>query len=131
VLANPVAAGLVRRGRDWPGLWTAPQAIGTTIRTARPERFFSKKGQLPEVATLTLTPPPGFASADAFGAAVERALEAREAEAANDRRSFLGAAKVQAQWPYARPGPGEPRRRLRPRVASRDKWKRIELLTRG
>ncbi len=28
VLANPVAAGLVRRGGDWPGLWSDPKLIG-------------------------------------------------------------------------------------------------------
>ena len=35
-----------------------------------------------------------------------------------------------AQRPFARPGPGEPRRKLNPRVAARDKWKRIEALSR-
>ena len=25
VLANPVAAGLVRHGREWPGLWSSPE----------------------------------------------------------------------------------------------------------
>jgi len=35
---------------------------------------------------------------------------------------------VQAQSPFARPRPGEPRRQLSPRVAARDKWRRIELL---
>jgi putative transposase len=30
----------------------------------------------------------------------------------------------------ARPAPGEPRRKLNPRVAGRDKWKRIEALGR-
>jgi REP element-mobilizing transposase RayT len=130
VLANPAAAGLVRRGREWPGLWSAPKAIGTTIRTARPERFFSKKGRLPAEAYLKLEAPPGFQSVEAYREALQRRLEAREAEAAKERRSVLGAVRVLAQWPYARPGPGEPRRRLRPRVATRDKWKRIELLTR-
>jgi putative transposase len=130
VLANPVAAGLVRHGREWPGLWSAPQALGTTIRTARPQRFFSKEGQLPEVAGLKLTAPPGFGSVEEFREALERALEAREGEAARSRQTVLGAARVLDQWPFARPGPGEPRRRLRPRVASRDKWKRIELLGR-
>ncbi len=35
-----------------------------------------------------------------------------------------------AQKPFARPAPGEPRRGLNPRVAGRDKWKRIEALGR-
>ncbi|WP_255840653.1 hypothetical protein [Anaeromyxobacter sp. SG66] len=37
VLANPVAAGLVRRGAEWPGLWTAPEQLaGTTLSARRP-----------------------------------------------------------------------------------------------
>ncbi len=37
---------------------------------------------------------------------------------------------VLAQRTTGRPAPGEPRRRLKPRVACRDKWKRIEALNR-
>ena len=49
VLANPVAAGLVRRGAEWPGLWTAPEQIGATKLTAtQAEDFFDPKGYLPE-----------------------------------------------------------------------------------
>jgi hypothetical protein len=36
--------------------------------------------------------------------------------------------RVLAQNPFSRPPPGEPRFGLKPRVASRDKWKRIERL---
>ena len=52
---------------------------------------------------------------------------------AHDDRAEDGerlAAKILAQSPYARPKPGEPRFQLKPRVASRDKWKRIEALAR-
>ena len=45
VLANPVAAGLVRSGRDWPGLWSAPEQIGADpIRIERPTIFFRPSG---------------------------------------------------------------------------------------
>ena len=51
VLANPVAAGLVRRGAEWPGLWTSPDQLGSAKLTARkPERFFDPKGHLPDVS---------------------------------------------------------------------------------
>jgi hypothetical protein len=43
---------------------------------------------------------------------------------------FLGAVQVLAQKPTDRPTSGEPRRGLNPRVAARDKWKRIEVLAR-
>jgi putative transposase len=129
-LANPVAAGLVRRGREWPGLWSSPASSGTTLRVRRPEHFFARKGYLPETLDLELTPPPGFATAQAFRDALEPALASEEAAAAEHRDGFLGAKQVLAQRPFARPGPGEPRRKLNPRVAARDKWKRVELLGR-
>jgi REP element-mobilizing transposase RayT len=132
VLVNPVAAGLVRSGRLWPGLWSAPEQVGgEPLEVRRPEHFFDAKGSLPEKFTIELTVPPGFASADAFREDLAAALAEREAQAAREvRDDFLGAARVLAQKPTARPKSGEPRRELNPRVAARDKWKRIEVLGR-
>jgi hypothetical protein len=132
VLANPVAAGLVRSGRLWPGLWSAPEMIGgTALEVARPKHFFDPKGYLPESATLQLTPPPGFASAEEFRKQLAAALAERESQIAKEiGGGFLGVARVLAQKPIAQPRPGEPRRTLNPRIAGRDKWKRIEALGR-
>jgi len=132
VLANPVAAGLVRSGREWPGLWSAPERIGgDAYEVHRPRNFFDPKGSLPDKVTLQLTVPPGFASDDAFREQLANALAEREAQAVRDHGGgFMGVAKVLAQKPMARPAPGEPRRNLNPRVAARDKWKRIETLGR-
>jgi REP element-mobilizing transposase RayT len=131
VLANPVAAGLVRAGRLWPGLWSAPEAIGVeALEIARPKGFFDARGCLPDKVTLKLAPPPGFASADAFREQLATVLAALEEAAVRVARGFLGVAKVLAQRPTGRPLPGEPRRTLNPRVSSRDKWKRIEALAR-
>jgi REP element-mobilizing transposase RayT len=135
VLANPVAAGLVKRGADWPGLWTAPEQIGTTrLAVRRPKEFFDPKGYLPETLELELTLPPGFASPDGFrsqlAAAVRELEEKHRQEFATQGRRFLGTARVLAQSPFARPAPGEPRFGLKPRVAARDKWRRIEALFR-
>jgi REP element-mobilizing transposase RayT len=130
-LANPVAAGLVRSGRLWPGLWSAPERVGSeAFEVRRPKRFFDEKGTLPEKARLKLTPPPGF-TAEEFRERLSARLAELEARAAKEHRTeFLGAVRVMAQKPTARPGPGEPRRGLSPRVATRDKWKRIEALGR-
>jgi len=130
VLANPVAAGLVRRGRLWPGLWSAPEQIGgDPVRTPRPRRFFDPKGYLPEAIDLELSLPPGFGTAGAFREALLAALSDREAQAERTvRRGFLGVAKVLAQRPTRRPASEEEHRRLRPRVAARDRWRRIEAL---
>jgi REP element-mobilizing transposase RayT len=135
VLANPVAAGLVRRGREWPGLWSEPDLIGgTPIVAERPTEFFRKFGPMPASATLQLRRPPGFEADTAFAENLSKNLRDAEDRAAaaleNEGRSFLGPARVLSQKPYARPAPGEPRRGLNPRVGCRAKWKRIEALQR-
>ncbi|HET7824501.1 MAG TPA: hypothetical protein VFK90_04175 [Anaeromyxobacter sp.] len=132
VLANPVAARLVRDGNEWPGLRTAPGQIGgTPLRADRPKTFFRSNGYLPGAAELKLSVPPGFVSGAEFRRQVSAALLALEQEAVGSKgAAVLGAAKVLAQKPWARPAPGEPRRVLNPRVAARDKWKRIEALSR-
>jgi REP element-mobilizing transposase RayT len=133
-LANPVAAGLVASGREWPGLWSPLEAVGGSWRTfERPGHFFSEKGFMPERATIILTPPPGFTVEEFRALASERVAEmekeaARELEA--EGRRFLGVRRVLAQKHTAFPAPGEPRRKLNPRIAARDKWKRIEALLR-
>jgi REP element-mobilizing transposase RayT len=134
VLANPVAAGLVASGSAWPGAWSSSARIGGEAYVVnRPKHFFDPKGGLPDEIVLHLTVPPGFESAEQFRAELESALEGREAAARaqwHARGGFLGVFRVLAQKPTARPGPGEPRRALKPRIAGRDKWKRIEVLER-
>jgi REP element-mobilizing transposase RayT len=134
VLANPVAAALVRRGSQWPGLWSAPEAIGgPPERIERPAAFFRGAGYLPESVELELVPPPGE-SAEVFRerltAAVSELEERARARIAAEGRTFLGVDKVLAQKPTARPAGVERRRGLNPRVAGRDQWKRIEALLR-
>jgi len=135
VLANPVAAGLVRSGREWPGLWSAPEAIGAdAIAAPRPNTFFRANGYMPETAQLELAVPAGFESRAAFLDRLRPALHALEERARCERasrgRGFLGRRRLLAQKPWRRPAPGEPRRKLAPRVAARDTWKRIEVLAR-
>jgi REP element-mobilizing transposase RayT len=135
VLANPVAAGLVRRGAEWPGLWTSPEQIGAlTLIARRPKFFFDPEGYLPESVELPLTAPAGFASAGEFrrlvSAAVAELERKHQADQAARGQKFLGVARVLAQNPFSSPRPGEPRFALSPRIAARDKWRRIEALTR-
>jgi REP element-mobilizing transposase RayT len=133
VLANPVAAGLVHSGRLWPGLWSAPERIGgEALEVSRPKHFFDPKGGMPDGIALQLTPPPGFGSVDEFRDQLRTALEGLEAKAVREvgGHGFLGLSRILAQKPTGRPAPGEPRRTLNPRVATRDKWKRIEVLGR-
>ena len=135
VLANPVAAGLIRRGSEWPGLWSAPDQINSgPVQVKRPKHFFRVNGPMPDNATLELACPPGFESPEAFRRQLVAAVMALEDQAARELastgRSFLGVRRVLAQKPGDRPAPGEPRRELNPRIAGRDKWKRMEAISR-
>jgi REP element-mobilizing transposase RayT len=135
VLANPVAAALVERGRHWPGLWSAPRQIGSAPLVAkRPSAFFRDNGYMPESVELELAVPPGFASAAEFRERLEESLRAAEerARSEHERDGFrcMGAAKLLAQKPTARPATRERRRGLNPRVTAPDKWKRIEAIER-
>lgn len=133
VLANPVAAGLVRTGRLWPGLWSDPDDIGAgPIDVRRPQHFFSKKSVLPESIAFELTTPPGFASAAEFRRLVTAALGEREKEAERKfgARGFQGVGRVLKQHPFSRPASVEPRRQLSPRVAAKNPWKRVDAIAR-
>jgi putative transposase len=136
-LANPVTAGLVRRGQLWPGLWSAPARIGgEAIEFRRPPQFFRAAGvrALPERAPLILSVPPGFASRSHFTLALEQALGKLESVAASkmagEGRPTLpdSGATVLVNVPgrLHLEGLGG----LRPRIACRDRWKRIEALRR-
>jgi putative transposase len=135
VLANPVAAGLVRRGKMWPGLWSAPAQMGAEpVEFTRPRRFFRKEGStaLPRRAGLRLVLPPGFGAPLPFRRAVEEALQVREEAAAlalaDRHRGFLGVQRLLALSPFASPPRPAPRHGLNPRVASRDPGRRIQAL---
>ncbi len=135
VLANPVAAGLVRTGTEWPGVRTQPEQIGAgQVEVRRPQHFFRENGPLPESEVLEFSCPPGFESVEEFREQLAKAVRRKEDEAVRDlaaeRRAFLGVAKVLAQKPHARPSSGEHRWGLNPRIACRDKWKRIEAIQR-
>jgi REP element-mobilizing transposase RayT len=135
VLANPVAAGLVRRASDWPGLWSEPGRFGGPPATVeRPKGFFRERGPMPPVAQLQLHLPPGFDTGEDYVRNAKCLLfdaENRAAAALGAAgRSFVGVSRVLAQNPLARPRPDEPRRGLRPRFATRDRWRRLEAVLR-
>ena len=130
---GPPTVGPPRLGlRNYSRLGLPDQVGATELEFRRPDHFFRAQGAMPERATLALVAPPGFASAAEFLRALSTALVVREDAAAAERNAtregFLGATRVLAQRPTARPHSSEPRRSLNPRVACRDKWKRIEVL---
>ena len=137
VLANPVSAGLVCRSELWPGLISRPGDLGAPPRLVpRPPHFFRQEGAaaLPAEVTLALVVPPGFEDLplEEVRALVTARLAEHEERARRERqgRPFLGRRGVLQQRVADRPGDHEPHFELNPRVAGRDKWKRIEALAR-
>ncbi len=136
-LANPVAAGLVVRGDRWPGLWSNPRLVDQPAVTVRqPAGFFRPNGPTPEWASLALVRAPGFSSTAEFCAAVTEALRQAEDKGLDAHRGpdgqprVLGAEAVLRQKPTDSPASYERRRTLNPRIAARDRGKRVEAIQR-
>jgi putative transposase len=120
VAANPVEAGAVAHGRDWPGLRTQAKDMGREGEEhRRPGHFFKHRsgtyrGCLPEKATLRCELPPCVSPERRghFIHALEQAIGAAEAKArataAADGIRFMGAAACRLQSPEARATSPEP-----------------------
>jgi REP element-mobilizing transposase RayT len=134
-LANPVAAGLVRWGSEWPGLRSRIEDTGSAEWVAtRPGFYFDPEGPVPEEARLRLVRPPIFAelSDEAFVSLLRERYSEREREIQSafdeEGRKFLGrsAVRKQSRDDYARSH--EKKRTLNPRIACKRKWPRIQVL---
>jgi len=137
VLANPVDACLVEAHSQWPGAISKPRSCVNQPKVVRrPSIFFRNDGLMPETVTLEAKKPECFEeeTAHQFAARLAAKVKAREGELlaqhAEAKRTVLGPKAVLAQDPFDSPQSLEPRRNLNPRVASKDKWKRIEALGR-
>jgi len=137
VLSNPTAAGLVPSLSQWPGAHSEPRGYGgAPIIVNRPEVYFRDDGVMPDRVKLELTIPEAFddLTPQQFGTRLAKSLTDRQvqhvAEIEGAGRTFLGRKGVLEQSPFARPK-GEPERgNLNPRLACRDKWRRVEALGR-
>jgi len=125
-MANPVAAGLVRRAREWPGVTTMPEQLGKDVLSAaRPSFFFDpNNAQWPQTASVALTLPPsleGQMSVEEFQRQVAAELARQEQEArrevAKAGRTFLGADRCRRTSPYRRARSFEPLRDRNPTFA--------------
>lgn len=137
-LSNPVKDHLVDRLVHWPGVHSLSyQLRGQPMVATRPKWFFDEQGTMPERVELVLKRPPEFAhlSDEQWAAKVLAAVTEAEQKAAEERRRtgkrVLGRKAVLRQSPFSCPKSFARRRGLRPRVATRNKWLRIELLQRG
>jgi len=136
VYTNPIDAGLVRRARDWPGAHSlSSDMTAPPLDIRRAPGFFRDQGPVPASALLQLSVPPALLrDCDDAPRRLERMVETRERELQEQARArgsgFLGRRRVLRQSPWSRPQDAEPRRGLNPKIACRDKWKRIETIQR-
>jgi len=134
-LVNPVAAGLVGEGRQWPGVRSETLRGGfQRLQVQRPEFFFRERGDLPEAVEVVLEQPEALLLLDGQGggerlheAVRDKETEIREAFRAEGRR-FLGREEVLRQSPRDSPLSCEPRHQLNPQVACRDAERRTRRL---
>lgn len=135
IATNPVKDGLVARTSDWPGA-SGYQALlrGRPLRATRPKHFFNEHGTMPAEVTLHLQIPPELGDHAEIVRDVRARVDAIESEEARKRahsgRSVMGRYAVLRQsWrdsPYSR----APRRNLRPTIAAKSLWARLEAIQR-
>jgi len=127
---NPVSARLVRTRSKWPGVMGyLPEHTEVVMR---PAVFFRENGSTPKSVELQFVPPPcAMNDVDAFYGELEEQLDSEEKrlrdEAGGD---FLGVRTIMQQDVYDTPTSFDKRRGVSPRVATRNKWLRIEALQR-
>ena len=137
LMTNPVAAALVARADQWPGVVTLPaDYLRGGVEVKRPKVFFRENSPAPATVTLKVVPPAGVEekTPEAFVKMLSERLAQREEELRKklraEGRTILGRKAVKAQDPFSYPGGMEPRRNLKPRVAAANKWARMEALGR-
>jgi len=137
-LANPVKDHLVDTAANWPGLSSYRyQLADKPLVVKRPKRFFDPNGNMPELASLRFVRPPEFAdmSHEEWAALLRTKVQEQEQKAARRRREtglrVLGRKAIRRQSPFSVPKSVAARRRMVPRVASRNKWLRVEQLRRN
>jgi hypothetical protein len=133
---NPVQDHLVDRVHHRPGVnGLGALLAGRPLRATRPLHFFRPDGPMPDVVELPLTIPAELGPAAAVVSKLRDCVRAVELACAAERgrtgRCVLGRRAVLAQSWRDHPASVGPRRNLRPGVASRSKWARIEALLRN
>jgi REP element-mobilizing transposase RayT len=135
IATNPVKDGLVARVDDWPGA-NGYRALlrGRPLRATRPKHFFAEGGTMPHEVTLQLTIPPELGDRDDILAELRARVAAVEQQEARKRhetgRTVLGRYAVLRQSWRESPTSREPRRGLRPTIAARSLWARLEAIRR-
>lgn len=132
---NPVKDRLVERVHHWPGVNGTTALLNQRALTVRrPRHFFRANGPMPETVTLALTIPPELGATDEILRALRERITAVEQQVASERArtgaTVVGRRGIMQQSWRDHPSSREPLRSLRPRVAARSNWSRIEALLR-
>jgi putative transposase len=135
VLCNPVAADLVDRVHDWPGVSSLGYFDGKVTKHRRPRFFFRDDGVMPDVVTLRATLPPRITkneSSASFWQRVRKGVAAREATLreirVQEKRRVLGRKAVMRVPHTDAPRTEMVKRKLRPCIACKDEERRtVEL----
>jgi len=132
---NPVKDGLVERVHHWPGVNGLSALLnGRPLEARRPRQFFRPNGKMPEHVVLDLVIPPELGDPEEVRRELRDRVAAEERRIAEERRRngkrVLGRRAILRQSWRDCPTSHEPRRGLRPRIAARSKWSRVEALRR-
>jgi putative transposase len=135
---NPAAADLVDSAEKWPGVSTFQAALTSGhIVATRPKFFFRPDGKLPELVTMNIARPHGFAGLTRveWNELVTSRIRHVEAEHRERRRAagktVLGREAILGQRPFDSPKTPEPHFGISPRVAAKSKRPRIDALGRA
>jgi putative transposase len=133
---NPVSDGLVERVHHWPGPKTVRALLeGRTLKARRPWFLFRDDGPMPEEVEMKFEIPMEVGDHDLIVERVRVGIAATEEQCAHERarqhRQVVGRRRILRQSWRDSPTSHEPRRGMRPRVATRNKWARIEALQRN
>jgi putative transposase len=132
-LLNVVKDGLVRYAKDWAGVTSWHMEYGVPVTIERPPFFFSKK--MPDTVRLVISRPqglyPGLSDREARAKLRADATVKQGdliAKRKSQGRTFMGMKRVLRQPRHNTPNTHVERRGVRPNIASRSKWARIEAL---
>lgn len=124
IAANPVAAGLVRYAKDWPGITTLPKDLGRRTWTVRRPVFYldDTNPSWPDTATLRLASSPSLPlteqpTRNAVEAELGRLEKEARAKAIASGWVPLAATQLQCLSPFKRAKSWEPLRALNPSFA--------------
>ncbi len=135
IAINPVKDGLVETVADWPGA-SGYHALmsGEPLRATRPRHFFAPDGTMPAEVTFRVGIPPELGDREEILTEVRARVEEFERGEAARRaltgERVLGRYAVLRQSVRKSPRAPKPRRGLRPTIAARSLWARLEAIQR-